>query len=305
MTKSIANNSSLRPLGETISSRIGSDLKKKIPFTSVSQFEEPKRKLTLEESARIQKIYPYSTRKDLIEIYTKYLTLAELTARKNQLEKSSIQTSQKGKMITATPGSTTNKFSMQTFKSTTVKTKVIEKEKKFDPTQVTLDDIVEVELLCEFVDFFKVRSPRARSLIIRASNIISDPANIISWDNFLNLNIVVLLGKGTKEQKINFLEKLFCPSTVRGIPKQDFLTILRDILAPNQKLNGVEVDVNETVENIWRSDFLPSGCVKNNNILIPENFRKAMECDKIFTDVFMQLINEDIIMNPSLPTNDY
>ena len=44
---------------------------------------------------------------------------------------------------------------------------------------------------------------------------------------------------------------------------------------------------------MWKTDFVPCGCVKHGELII-ENFKKAMDMEKISSEVFMSLINENL-----------
>jgi len=261
--------------------------------------EAPSEKLDNAQIKKIMEVYPDISRRDIIEIHSKFITLAELSARRKQIEKQKATKKEKEKLKAPVNLGTIQKFnSVRVVKENWLK----ERETKIDLSQINLKSLVDLDILFDYSPFFVIRPEVLNQAIVKAAScsVATDPLGVISWENFLSLHVVVIQGLGTKEQKIDFLCKLFCPKKDRLVTKQEFVNLMRIILTCNKKFNTGQVNIDDAIETMWRSDFLPSGCVKDHNFLIAENFKKAMMCDKIFCEVFMQIVNDELEISDNI-----
>jgi hypothetical protein len=232
-----------------------------------------------------------------LQIYAKFLTLAELTARRKLMEKQANKEKEKiakAQGIMVHKKTVSDKFTtMHSFQLQYLK----QQEENFDLASLTLNNLVDMDILMKYTDFLAARTEHLAQNIIKASALSTypDPNGVISWENFLTFHVVVIYGKGSKEHIIKFLTNLFCPrKDAKNFNKDEVMTTLREIVTFNKRFNSTPEIIEEVCTAIWNGDLLPAGCIENHTILKRENFMKAMECDKIYAEVFLNVVNPDL-----------
>lgn len=251
--------------------------------------EESGFKMSLEERQRILNEYPTMSKAEIHEIYSQFLILCEVSARKEICAKAQVldQIHNKEKSIAAKNARKTEP------NWALARIAVKRQDQEFNNYKLNVHSDISREVLVAYNDFLKNKPEQLRERLITAAFVKNDTWGMMRWENFLNLYVTILKGKGTLEHQVNFMEKLFYQGDEESIARDEVERILYYILSSNRIIAHKILSYSESIEQVWEEEFVKWGCVDENR-LVREKFLQALRSKKINAESFLKLMNDKI-----------
>ena len=251
--------------------------------------EESGFKMSLEERQRILDEYPTMTKAEIHEIYSQFLILCEVSARKEICAKAQVldKIHNKEKSIAAKNARKTEP------KWALARIAVKRQEQEFESSKLNVHSDISREVLVAYNDFLKNKPEQLRERLITAAFVKPDTWGMLRWENFLNFYVTILKGKGTLEHQVNFMEKFFYEGDQESVARDEVERILYYVLSSNRIIAHKILSYSESIEQVWEEEFVKWGCVEENR-LIREKFLQALRSKKINSESFLKLMNDKI-----------
>jgi len=251
--------------------------------------EESGFKMSLEERNRILNEYPTITKAEIHEIYSQFLILCEVSQRKKICARVQVL----DKIYNQERSVAADKARKTEANWALERIAVKRQDEEFDASRLNVHSDVSREVLVEYNDFLKNKPEQMRERLITAAFVKADTWGMLRWENFLNLYVTVLKGKGTAEHQVNFIERFFYQGDEESIARDEVERILYYIISSNRIIAHKILSYSESIEQVWNDEFVAWNCVEDNR-LVRVSFVKALRAKNIKSESFLKLMNDKI-----------